>query len=187
MRESPFFFHGWEAIVRIAVVGTLAYTALVFLLRISKKRTLVRMNAFDLIITVALGASFGRTLTASEVALVEAVTAFVLLISLQYIVSYLQIRSTTFGYTVTAPPTLLMYRGRYLRDAMRREFVTEAELRTAVREHGLGSFDQVEAIVLESDGGFSVLKTSETGQNPILDDLLEEESEQRPEGRHTSR
>lgn len=168
MNSVTFFFGGWEPIARIVVVGTLAYAALVLLLRATGKRTLVQMNAFDFIVTVALGASFGRILTARSVALAEAVTAFLLLIFLQYAVTWLQIRSPRFARFVTAPPTLLLYRGRLLHGNLRHARVTEAELRTAIREHGAGSADQVEAVVLESDGSFAVVKASQAGDGSAL-------------------
>ncbi len=52
--DNP-FYHGHEPIIRVLVVGVLAYIALVFLLRISGSRTLSKMNAFDFIVTIALG------------------------------------------------------------------------------------------------------------------------------------
>lgn len=57
--------------LRILVVGTLTYTAIVILLRASKKQTLAQMNAFDFSITVAPGASCGRILIARDDALLE--------------------------------------------------------------------------------------------------------------------
>ncbi|MFI7742547.1 hypothetical protein [Kocuria rhizosphaericola] len=38
------------------------------------------MNSFDFVITVAIGATFGRVLTARSIPLLEAVTAFALLV-----------------------------------------------------------------------------------------------------------
>lgn len=168
MDRVTFFFGGWEPIARILVVGTLAYAALVLLLRVSGKRTLARLNAFDFLVTVALGASFGRILTARSVALAEAITAFSLLVGLQYLMAWLQVRSPRFAGAVTSPPSLLYFRGRFLHDAMSKERVTEDELRTAIREHGAGSFDQVEAVVLESDGQFAVVMTSKAGDGSAL-------------------
>lgn len=58
------FFDCWLPLLRTAAVGILAYAALVLSPRVSGKRTLSRMNAFDLIVTVALGltlASISRT------------------------------------------------------------------------------------------------------------------------------
>lgn len=171
MSDVTFFFGGWAPVLRILVVGTLAYTALVLLLRVTGKRTLAQMNAFDFVITVALGASFGRILTARDVALTEAITAFGLLVVLQFAVAWLQVRSRGFANVVTAPPTLLYFQGRVLHHALRRERLTEAELQTAVREHGVGSLDQVEAVVLESDGRFAVVKAGQVGNGAALDDI----------------
>ena len=173
MSDVTFFFGGWPPILRIVVVGTLAYAALILLLRIAGKRTLAQMNAFDFIITVALGASFGRILTARNVALVEAVTAFALLITLQYVVARLHLRWPAFARAITAPPALLFYRGEILHDALRRQRVTEAEVETAVREHGLGTMDQVEAVVLESNGKFSVIPKKSAGDQSAMGELID--------------
>ncbi|MDP9398666.1 MAG: hypothetical protein M3P96_13010 [Actinomycetota bacterium] len=55
-------YDGWHGPVRVLVVGGLAYLALVALLRISGKRTLAKLNAFDLILTVALGSTLATVL-----------------------------------------------------------------------------------------------------------------------------
>lgn len=168
MSDVTFFFGGWAPIARIMVVGTLAYAALVLLLRVSGKRTLAQMNAFDFLITVALGASFGRVLTARSVALAEAVTAFSLLVLLQYAVAWLRVRSRRFAHLVTSPPTLLYFNGRILHDALKRERLTAAELNAAVRQQGLGSLDEAEAVVLESFGKFAVIKVDKAGDRSAL-------------------
>jgi hypothetical protein len=44
-------------LTRVAAVGTAAYVTLVVALRLSGKRTLAKLNAFDLVVTVALGSA----------------------------------------------------------------------------------------------------------------------------------
>lgn len=168
MSDVTFLFGGWEPVLRIVAVGTLAYLALVLMLRITGTRTLAQLNAFDFIVTVAIGASFGRILTARNVALVEAVTAFALLILLQYGVTWLQVRSRAFSRAVTAKPAMLFYKGEFLERAMVRARVTHGELETAIREKGAGGFDQVEAVVLESNGKFAVIKKDSAGDGSVL-------------------
>lgn len=163
-----FFFDGWEPVARILVVGTLGYTALVLLLRVSGKRTLAQMNSVDFVITVAIGASFGRILTAREVSVLEAVAAFVLLITLQHVVATLQLHSRRFNRLVTAEPTLLLHRGEVLHHALRRARITEKELGGAVRKHGLGSLQETEAVVSESDGTLSVVAPDRAGDGGVL-------------------
>lgn len=43
------FFNGWSVLGRTLLIGVLAYVSLVFMLRVSGKRTLAKMNAFDLV------------------------------------------------------------------------------------------------------------------------------------------
>jgi len=156
---TTFYFAGWTPLVRVLIVGTTMYIALVVLLRVSRSRTLSSMNAFDFVITVAIGSAFGRALTAKTVALAEALVAFALLISLQYLVTWIQVKWPLFGQTVTNPPALLYFRGEIIEETMRRQRVRKSELQTAVRKKKFDSLDNVEAIVLESSGEFSVIES----------------------------
>ena len=177
MTDITFFFGGWAPILRIFAVGTAMYVTLVVILRISGSRALSSMNAFDFIVSVAIGSAFGRALTAKGVALAEAVAAFILLIALQYSVAWLQTRWSFFMGVVTSPPALLYFRGTFLHDAMRRERVTEAEVRAAVRKRQLGSMDEVEAVVLESSGEFSIIDS--VGDGSALGEAIEDQLESR--------
>ena len=58
---------------------------------------------------------------------------------------------------IKAEPTLLLLRGELRHDAMRRARVTEGEIRAAVRAKGITALEDVEAVVLETDGSVSVL------------------------------
>ncbi|RZJ88157.1 MAG: DUF421 domain-containing protein, partial [Hymenobacter sp.] len=78
------FFTSWESLVRTLVISLLAYVGLIVMLRISGKRTLSKMNAFDLIVTVALGSTLATVLLSKSVALADGLLAFALLIGLQF-------------------------------------------------------------------------------------------------------
>ena len=170
MSSVNFFFAGWEPVVRVLLVGVPMYVSLVLFLRLSGSRTIASMNVFDFIVTVAIGSAFGRALTARPVALTEALTALALLVILQYIVAWVQTRWTGFERAVTNDPTLLYFEGEFLRDAMRKQRVTEDELRGAVRKNRVGSMDDVEALVLEPSGTVSVIRS--VGDGSALSRLL---------------
>ena len=150
-------FDGWTALGRTAVIGVLAYLALVLLLRVSGKRTLSKMNAFDFVITVALGSTLATILLSSSVSLARGVLVFAVLILLQYVITWLSVRSSTVRRLVKAEPTMLFYRGEFLTQAMKRERVTPEEMRAALRSQGVAAVEDVEAVVLETDSGFSVV------------------------------
>ncbi len=162
-------FDDWLSVGRVLIVGALAYVALVAFLRISGKRTLSKMNAFDLVVTVALGSTLATVLLSRDVALIEGLTAFALLIAAQYLVAWLSVRSAAARRFFKSEPSLLFHRGRFLEGASMQERVTEAEVRAAMRAAGFASTAAVEAVVLETDGTFSVLGRPENGQASTLE------------------
>ncbi|MBA2443439.1 MAG: DUF421 domain-containing protein [Rubrobacter sp.] len=153
---------------RTAAVGILAYLALVLLLRVSGKRTLSKMNAFDLVVTVALGSTLATVLLSTDVALATGVLAFALLIGLQYAITWLSVRYPAIQDFVKAEPTLLVHRGQFLRGAMRQERVTEEEIQAALRAQGIAAAEDVEAVVLETDSSFSVVRSPQTESRSAL-------------------
>lgn len=150
------FFDNWTGLLRVLVVGTSAYAALVLLLRVSGKRTLAKLNAFDFVITVALGSTLATVVLSSSVALVEGVTALALLVALQYVVAWASVRSPRVERLVKSEPTLL-YRDGFLEGAMRRQRVTADEVEQAARGQGHADLRSVAAVVLETDGSLSFL------------------------------
>ncbi len=135
------FFSSATTLIRTLVVGVLAYVSLVLLLRVSGRRTLSKMNAFDLVVTVALGSTFATILLSRDVSLAQGVLALALLIALQYAVTWSSVRVAWVRKLVTGEPALLFYRGRFLGEALRKARVTEAELRAAVRASGSASLE----------------------------------------------
>jgi len=150
-------FESWDAVARTIVLGALAYIALVALIRISGKRTLAKMNAFDLVVTVALGSTLATILLSKDVALAEGLAAFGVLIAMQFGIAWSSIRSERFQRLVKSAPSLLLYEGRLLEDAMRAERVTREEVLAALRSQGVARVENALAVVLETDGSFTVL------------------------------
>lgn len=173
MDKVVIFWNGWEPIVRIVIVGTLTYIGIIAILRVSGKRTLATMNAFDFIITIAMGSAFGRILTARKVSVVEAITTFLLLVLLQYILTYIEVRSKTFHRLVTSQPTLLYYNGAFLEKNLRKERIRQKDLLSVVRKKKFSSLKEIEAVILETDGTFSVIRKTDTGKDSSYQALLE--------------
>jgi uncharacterized membrane protein YcaP (DUF421 family) len=165
------FFDNWMGLIRIAVVGICAYVALLLLLRVSGKRTLSKMNAFDLVVTVALGSTLATILLAKDTALAEGILALALLIFLQFVITWLSVRSKTVSRLAKAEPQLLFHEGKFLEEALKTERVKKAEILQAMRSQGISNTDQVEAVVLETDGSFSVVQRTGEGKANVLDNV----------------
>lgn len=152
------FFNNWESLQRTAIIGILAYTALILMLRISGKRTLSQMKEFDFIVTVALGSTLATVLLNKNVSLADGVLALGLLILLQYVLAATSVRSRTFAGMISSDPSLIFFNGRFLEKALRKERVAETEVRSILRSQGIADLEEVHAVVMESNGQFSVVK-----------------------------
>ncbi|MGA9651410.1 DUF421 domain-containing protein [Pedobacter sp.] len=152
------FFDNWDSIFRTLIIGILAYLSLILMLRISGKRTLSQMKEFDFIVTVALGSTLATVLLSKDVTLSSGVTALALLILLQYILAASSVRSKRFSRIISSDPTLLFFKGDFLQAALMKERVTEAEVRSVLRSQNVYALDDVYAVVMESNGQFSVVK-----------------------------
>ena len=161
------FWSSWDSVIRAIGVGIPAYFALIFLLRISGKRTLSKFNAFDLIITVTFGSTLASALISKDVTLVDAVVAFALLVALQYVVTWSAVRWRLVSRMVKAEPRLLYRRGEFLRGAMKQERITKEEVETAMREAGMSSPELVAAVVMETDGTLSVITETADGNTAM--------------------
>ncbi|GJD75326.1 DUF421 domain-containing protein [Methylobacterium goesingense] len=171
------FFDSWSGLLRVVVVAPLAYVALILFLRISGKRTLTKLNAFDLVVTVALGSTLSSIVLTKSVALLEGVLALATLIGLQYAITWSSVRSARVRSLIKAEPTLLAHKGHLVESAMRRQRLTRDDVLSALRSEGLDDLSQVAAVVLETDGSISVLK-SLSGREDGLDGVPPRESDQ---------
>ena len=154
------FFESWSGLARTLVAGILAYAALVIFLRISGNRTLSKLNAFDLVVTVALGSTLATIILSEDVALTEGVLALATLIALQYLISWSSVRWPAVSRAVKSEPVLVLRDGQLLSDQLRRARLVQSEIEAVVRQQGIAHLDQVMAVVLETDGSVSVIPLS---------------------------
>jgi uncharacterized membrane protein YcaP (DUF421 family) len=165
------WFDSWSDIARTAVVGSAAYVALIAILRVSGKRTLAKLNAFDFVVTVALGSTLATILLSSEVSWTEGAMALTVLAALQYLAAAVSSRVRPARAVMTAAPTLLLINGKLLDDALAGQRVTAAQVRQAIRGSGAGDMAAVAAVVLESDGSMSVISSTSVGDGSALTDV----------------
>ena len=166
------WFDSWSDLGRIIAIGLSAYVTVVLILRLSGKRTLAKLNAFDLVVTVALGSTLATILLSSDISWTEGALALALLAAAQFLVAWLTTRWPGFRKVVTARPTLVFRDGEPLWDALREQRVSMDEIRQAVRAGGSGDLSKVAAVVLESDGSLSVVPAEKMGSGSALEGVL---------------
>lgn len=154
---SSWFFDGWGSVLRVVVAVVCGYAGLVALLRVSGKRTLSKMNAFDLVVTIALGSTLATLILSKDVSIAEGLTAFSGLIALQWLVTWTCARSRYVDRLVKNDPTIVLWRGRMLHDVLRRQRLSVEEVHSAIRAARISRIEDVAAVVLETTGDLSIV------------------------------
>ncbi len=159
------FFSSWESLWRTGGIGILTYIALIFMLRITGNRTLSQMNSFDFIVTIALGSTFSSGMMDKSIPLADTLLAFIVLIGLQWMITKLSVKYEAIDNLVKSDPVLLFYHGRFYNEKMHKTRVTQEEILASIRQDGLSSLDQVEAVVLETNGKLSAVPKQLSHEN----------------------
>lgn len=166
---SGLFGIGGPDAARIALAVPLLYVSVIVLVRISGKRTTSQMNGFDWVVTVASGSLVASGILPGGSSAIESVLALVILVALQWLVTFAVSRSDAAKAAVKATPRLLLRNGEFLRDAMAAERVSEAEVRAEVRSAGHTRIEDVEWVILETDASLSVaVQTDADGPRTAL-------------------
>src|SRR5688572_7732040 len=134
---EKFFFDSWDSILRTAVIAPLSYFGLLLMLRAVGSRALSQLNAFDLIVTVALGSTLATAILTKNVPLADGLLGFAMLIGLQWAITKLSMRFKPFRKFVKTEPKLLYFKGQYLEQELKQSGITEDEILQVVRSAGI--------------------------------------------------
>lgn len=183
---SEMVWNGWIPVLEAVFLAVCAYLLLLAFLRISGKRATGKLNMFDWVVTVALGSMLATTILSQNTSLSVGLAGFGALLVLQFILSWLSVRSAFVRRVVKAEPKLLFHNGEYLEKNMRVERVTRGEIEAAGRTEGFASLDDVAAVVLETNAELSVIAKRPPGDAGVLDGVATPRVEDQRIGRDRS-
>ncbi|WP_286739845.1 DUF421 domain-containing protein [Psychrobacter sp. UBA3068] len=151
------FFDSVDKLGRIVLTATMVYVLIVLVTKASGKRSTSQLNNFDWVVTVMIGSLGASTILLKEVPFIEGVASILVLYLLQFLVTKYASISPQFSSFILSEPRIVFYQGQFLPDAMRAERLTGQEIECAMRSEGINNFDDVEAIVFESDAKLTVI------------------------------
>lgn len=165
------FFKDWESLYYIAICASISFIALFLFIRISGKRTLAKLNAFDFVVSVTLGSTLSSMMLL-KTTIAEGSVALVIIIILQYALAYLAKKSKIMEKAINSTPTLLFYDGIFITEAMERELITKEEIYSEIRQYRIERVEDVRAVVMELNGEMTVIKKSSNPSGETsLDDI----------------
>ncbi len=151
----------WRTAGYVALTSLLMYVSVVVGLRLGERRTLAQMTVYDFTVAVALGAVVGRTVTSTSPSYVQGLVATVALLATHNLLSIVRLRFPGSRRILDHRPVVVMRHGRFDEETLRSVRLTHDDIRTVLREHGVGRFSDVALVVLEGRGAFSVIREAD--------------------------
>ena len=159
------FFDNIDKLGRIVLTAVTVYVLIVIITKVSGKRSTSQLNNFDWIVTVMIGSLGASTILLKDIPLIEGISSILVLYLMQFLVTKYASISPQFSSFILSEPRIVFYQGQFLPDAMRAERLTRQELECAMRSEGVNNFDDVEAIVFESDAQLTIIPKPTSSDN----------------------
>lgn len=153
-------------VLELFVRGTVMYLLVFGLLQVAQRRQSSSLSVTDVLVVVLIADAAGLALGGEEASsIADGALLAGTIMFWSYALNWLAFRIPAVDRFVHPASLPLIKDGRVLHRNMRREFVTEAELRTQLRQQGVEDFAEVKLASLEGDGTISVI-TYETPDHP---------------------
>ena len=144
-------------VLRAAVV----YLSVLILLRLSGKKQMGQLGATEFVAILLISNAVQNSMNGGDNSLSGGLLLAIVLISLSTLISYLTYKNRYFSLLFEGSPTLLIHKGQLIHKHLRKERMSESELRTLLRKQGFHHFQEISNAILESDGTLSVTKMTE--------------------------
>jgi uncharacterized membrane protein YcaP (DUF421 family) len=149
--------NGFELITRAVLV----YGALLVMIRIAGKRDVGQLSVFDLLVILLIAEGVSSSIQGGNESVTGGIIIVAVILVLNRLIAFAGDRVPAFGRLVEGTPTEIVRDGRMLHRNMHKESITEDELMTAIRGHGVDDLSKVQRAVLETDGTISVISDEE--------------------------
>jgi uncharacterized membrane protein YcaP (DUF421 family) len=150
-----------DSVIKAAVV----YFALWAIIRISGRRTLGEMSAFDLVLFMIIGGSTQRAITGQDYSLTNALLLVATFIVIDIALSLVELKSPFMRRVFNGMPMILVENGTLMGARLRRARITEENILESARKlHGLERIDQIKFAILEATGVITIVPAVQAGR-----------------------
>lgn len=156
-----------EKILRSLIV----YFFLLAMFRLLGKREVGQLTPFDLIVLLILSNVLQNAMIGPDNSVTGGLIGAATVLAANWIVGRIAFSSPRMERAIEGVPTLLVHRGAFVEQNLRRETISKEELLSNLRSQGVFNLQEVRAAVLEPSGKLSVLKeetlrAAEVPENP---------------------
>ena len=147
-------FHLPQPVLEKILRPVLVYLFLVGFLRLFGKRELAQLNPFDLVVLLSLSNTVQNAMIGEDNSVSGGVIGAFSLLTINWLLTRVLYRAPKLNKLFELPETVLIRHGVVDWEAMKKEALTELELRSVLHKQGFDDFNEVEKCVLEPNGNF---------------------------------
>jgi len=144
----------WELFLR----GSAVYVGLVLTLRFLLRRDVGSMSTADLLFIVLIADASQNAMAGEYRSLADGGVLIATLVAWNVLLDWLAYRSPRLRRIIEAPALPLIANGKWLRQNLRKEWITTEEVMGKLREHGVDDIAQVRLACLEANGELGVIR-----------------------------
>jgi uncharacterized membrane protein YcaP (DUF421 family) len=145
-------------IAEIVLRGSIMYLGLFAVIRFMGRRQAGNFGPADLLVIVLIADAAQNGLGKEYSSVTEGLILVLTILAWEYLIDWLQYRYPALRPILAAPSLTLIEDGRLNEINLRKELLTEDELRSQLREKDVLRYDDVKLAKLEGDGRLSVIK-----------------------------
>ncbi|NUZ05800.1 DUF421 domain-containing protein [Piscinibacter koreensis] len=151
-----------DIVLRASVMFAVVY----LLIRLMGKRQLGQMTPFELVALVVIGDLIQQGVTHTDTSLVGALLAIGTFMFWALVMNWLSYLSPRVERLLEGEPRVIVRNGELLRDNLRRDRMTPAEVESEMRLAGIAKLQDVAWAVLEPGGKISFIRKDGKAANP---------------------
>lgn len=149
----------------IVLRATVIFFALNLLVRLMGKRELAQMTPFELVLLIVLGDLIQQAVTQNDFSLTGALLAIGTMAFWALALSWLIFYSPKVESILDGEPRVIVRDGHIVREHLRRDRLTQAEILSEMRLAGIARLSDVAWAILEPQGKMSFIKRSSSGDD----------------------
>ncbi|WP_201529729.1 MULTISPECIES: DUF421 domain-containing protein [Psychrobacter] len=176
MRWQAWFAIEWQQVFGISLSALGFYLGLMLFTRLMGLRSFSKLSSYDFAMTIAIGSILASTVTSDSPSLLQGLLAVGVLFVIQAFISMIRRKVKPIKTLLDNQPVILMAHGEYFGDNLKEANLSPSDVQEALRKNGIKSKTEVFAVIMETTGDMSVIKTNDvTPDRSLFNDIRDSE------------
>lgn len=137
------------------------YILVLITMRLMGKREIGQLQPFELAISIMIADLASIPMSDVGVPIFNGIIPILGLLIMQMFISFINMRSISIRSIISGKPTILIYRGKIVEKALKKEKITLNELQERLRQNSVFTIGDVEYAILETSGQLTVIQKPE--------------------------